>query len=69
MSGMYGAIGIMMALRHRDATGEGQVIDMALYESVFRVLDEIAPRYAFEGHAQPGGWNCERLSSWTFPNG
>ena len=32
MSGMYGAIGIMMALRHRDATGEGQVIDMALYE-------------------------------------
>ena len=52
MSGMYGAIGIMMALRHRDATGEGQVIDMALYESVFRVLDEIAPRYAFEGHVR-----------------
>jgi len=56
MSGMYGAIGIMMALRHRDATGEGQVVDMALYESVFRVLDEIAPRYAFEGHVrQPEG--------------
>ena len=52
MSGMYGAIGIMMALRHRDATGEGQIIDMALYESVFRVLDEIAPRYAFEGHVR-----------------
>ncbi len=52
MSGMYGAIGIMMALRHRDATGEGQVVDMALYESVFRVLDEIAPRYAFEGHVR-----------------
>ena len=50
MSGMYGVIGIMMALRHRDATGQGQVIDMALYESVFRVLDEIAPRYALEGH-------------------
>ncbi|MDD9878410.1 MAG: CoA transferase [Magnetovibrio sp.] len=48
MSGMYGAIGIMMALRHRDATGEGQVVDMALYESVFRALDEIAPRYARE---------------------
>ena len=50
MSGMYGVIGIMMALRHRDATGQGQVIDMALYESVFRVLDEIAPRYALKGH-------------------
>ncbi len=52
MSGMYGAIGILLALRHRDATGQGQVIDMALYESVFRVLDEIAPRYGLEGHVR-----------------
>lgn len=49
MSGLYGAIGILIALRHRDATGEGQVIDIGLYESVFRVLDELAPRYAYEG--------------------
>ncbi len=50
MSGLYGAIGVLVALRHRDATGEGQVVDIALYESVFRALDEIAPRYAREGH-------------------
>ena len=49
MTGMQGCIGIMMALRHRDKTGRGQVIDCALYESVFRALDEIAPRYAREG--------------------
>lgn len=49
MSGLYGAIGILLALRHRDATGQGQVIDIGLYESVFRVLDELAPRYAYEG--------------------
>ena len=49
MSGMYGAIGILMALRHRDATGEGQMVDMALYGSVFRALDEIVPRYAKDG--------------------
>ena len=49
MTGMYGCIGIMMALRHRDNTGEGQVIDAALYESVFRVLDELAPAYAAVG--------------------
>jgi len=49
MTGMYGAIGIMMALRHRDKTGEGQIIDAALYESVFRVLDEMAPAYAAVG--------------------
>lgn len=49
MSGLYGAIGVLLALRHRDATGEGQVVDLALYESVFRALDEIAPAYAMFG--------------------
>jgi crotonobetainyl-CoA:carnitine CoA-transferase CaiB-like acyl-CoA transferase len=49
MSGLYGAIGVLLALRHRDATGEGQIIDLALYESVFRALDEIAPAYAMFG--------------------
>jgi len=52
MSGLYGAIGILMALRHRDATGRGQIVDMALFESVFRALDEIAPRYAMTGHVR-----------------
>ncbi len=49
MSGLYGVIGVLLALRHRDATGEGQVIDVALYESVFRALDEIAPAFALAG--------------------
>ena len=49
ISGLFGVIGVMMALRHRDATGEGQVIDLGLFEAVFRMLDEIAPRYALEG--------------------
>ena len=56
MTGMNGCIGIMMALRHREATGEGQVVDCALFESVFRALDEIAPRYAADGFIrQPEG--------------
>ncbi|MBV9461747.1 MAG: CoA transferase, partial [Bradyrhizobium sp.] len=50
MSGMYGAIGALVALRAREATGEGQCIDLALYESVFRVLDEIAPAFQKFGH-------------------
>jgi len=49
MSGLYGVIGVMMALRSRDATGQGQMIDVALYESVFRALDEIAPAHAMNG--------------------
>lgn len=46
ITGLYGAIGALMALRHRDRTGEGQFVDAALYESTFRLLDELAPAYA-----------------------
>lgn len=48
-SGMYGAMGILLALRALDETGRGQVIDIALYESIFRILDETATAYAFDG--------------------
>jgi crotonobetainyl-CoA:carnitine CoA-transferase CaiB-like acyl-CoA transferase len=49
ISGLWGALGVMMALRHAEASGHGQVIDIGLYESVFRLLDEIAPVYAKTG--------------------
>ena len=49
VSGMWGAIGVLTALRARDASGRGQFIDLGLYESVFRLLDEIAPAYAKYG--------------------
>jgi len=49
MSGLYGAIGVMMALRVRDRDGVGQQIDLGLYESVFRALDEMAPAFAKHG--------------------
>jgi crotonobetainyl-CoA:carnitine CoA-transferase CaiB-like acyl-CoA transferase len=52
MSGMYGAIGALVALRAREANGEGQCVDLALYESVFRVLDEIAPAYQKFGYVR-----------------
>jgi crotonobetainyl-CoA:carnitine CoA-transferase CaiB-like acyl-CoA transferase len=46
ISGYYGAIGVLLALRVAERTGKGQVIDVALFESIFRVLDETAPAYA-----------------------
>jgi succinyl-CoA:(S)-malate CoA-transferase subunit B len=49
LSGLYGCIGVLMALRYRDKTGRGQYIDVALYESVFRCTDELAPAYAMYG--------------------
>jgi crotonobetainyl-CoA:carnitine CoA-transferase CaiB-like acyl-CoA transferase len=49
ISGIWGALGVLLALRVKDRTGRGQFIDLALYESVFRLLDEIAPAYAKSG--------------------
>ena len=49
MSGLYGALGVMMALKARETTGEGQVVDVGLYESIFRILDELAPAYDMFG--------------------
>lgn len=49
LSSLYGAIGILLALRHREKSGRGQVIDVGIFESVFRTLDELAPAYGLFG--------------------
>ncbi len=49
LSSLYGAIGILLALRHREATGQGQIIDIGIYEAVFRQMDEIAAAYGLFG--------------------
>jgi crotonobetainyl-CoA:carnitine CoA-transferase CaiB-like acyl-CoA transferase len=38
-------VGTLLALRARETTGEGQVVDLALFETIFRMLDELAPAY------------------------
>jgi len=49
LSGLWGALGVLMALRVAERTGQGQDVDIGLYEAVFRLLDEIAPAYARTG--------------------
>jgi crotonobetainyl-CoA:carnitine CoA-transferase CaiB-like acyl-CoA transferase len=49
MTGLYGCLGVLMALRHKARTGEGQYVDAALYESVFRCTEELAPAYGMFG--------------------
>jgi succinyl-CoA:(S)-malate CoA-transferase subunit A len=49
MSSLYGAIGVLLALRHKAKTGLGQVIDVGIYEAVFRQLDELAAAYGLFG--------------------
>lgn len=57
LSALHGVIGILMALRHRDQNGgEGQMIDVALYESVFNVMESLLPEYSVFGAVrQPAG--------------
>ena len=49
---IFAALGAMLALRHRDRTGEGQVVDVALYEATFRILDTLAVDYATLGYVR-----------------
>jgi crotonobetainyl-CoA:carnitine CoA-transferase CaiB-like acyl-CoA transferase len=46
LAALHGVIGVLMALYHRDARGgEGQYVDVALFESVFNVMESLLPEY------------------------
>ncbi len=49
MTGMYAAVSILAALRHRDATGEGQHIDMALLDTQVSWLANEGMNYLVSG--------------------
>jgi formyl-CoA transferase len=56
LSALHGVIGILLALQHRHASGKGQVIDVALYESVFNCMESLLPEYsAFGAVRGPAG--------------
>ncbi len=46
---LHGAFGVMMALHARTATGRGQVIDLALYEPLFRLIEWQLPLHEIAG--------------------
>ena len=49
LTATYGCMGVLAALHARAATGLGQVIDAALYESVLQVMESVVPEYAHMG--------------------
>jgi formyl-CoA transferase len=57
LSALHGVIGVLLALRHRDQNGgEGQMIDVALYESVFNMMESLLPEHSVFGAVrQPAG--------------
>lgn len=51
IGGLHAVIGVLLALHHRDGkgTGEGQMVDVALYESIFNLMESTLPEYATAG--------------------
>jgi formyl-CoA transferase len=49
LAALHGVIGVLLALHHRNASGRGQVIDVALYEAVFNCMESLLPEYAAFG--------------------
>ena len=52
LAATYGCIGALAALHHRDRTGEGQVVDSALYEAVLQVMESLVPDYSEFGYVR-----------------
>jgi formyl-CoA transferase len=57
IAGLHGALGVLLALYERDARGgTGQVIDAALYESIFNLTESLLPEYSVFGAVrEPAG--------------
>ena len=56
LAALHGVIGILLALQERHASGQGQVIDVALYEAVFNCMESLLPEYsAFGAVREPAG--------------
>jgi succinyl-CoA---D-citramalate CoA-transferase len=51
LAGLQAALGLLMAVYHRDVKkkGEGQVVDVAIYEAVFNMMESIVPEYDMFG--------------------
>ena len=52
LAGLFSAFGALAALHHRERTGEGQVIDTSIYESVLAFMEGLVPEYQFEGYTR-----------------
>ena len=63
MGGMFGAIGVLAALRERDRTGRGQEIQSALFENCVFLASQHMQQYSMTGEAPPP--MPSRISAWS----
>lgn len=50
IASLFATIGTLGALRHAERTGEGQVVDVAIYEAVFAMMESTVAEYELAGH-------------------
>ncbi|MFZ9395045.1 MAG: CaiB/BaiF CoA transferase family protein [Erythrobacter sp.] len=50
LAATYACLGALMALEHRHKTGQGQVVDSAIYEAVLAMMESTVPEYTVAGH-------------------
>jgi formyl-CoA transferase len=59
IAALYGAIGALVALHHRKVNGgTGQMIDLALYEAVFGVMESLVPEFDVLGYVRERAGNA-----------
>ena len=66
VTGILGAFSVMVALRHADKTGEGQVVDLSLLESTLQLMGPLPSAFAHLGYLQP---QLGAGLPWTVPRG
>lgn len=52
LASLHGVIGILLALQERHHSGQGQIIDIALYEAVFNCMESLLPEYSAFGEVR-----------------
>ena len=52
LTGLHAAMGVAMAVHARHRTGRGQLVDAALYESVFAVMENLVTEYGLTGYTR-----------------
>lgn len=58
IAALWGVIGALMALRHREVRGgQGQIVDVALYEAVFAMMESMVPEFDVMGFVRERSGN------------
>ena len=59
VAGIYLAVGTLLALHHRDVTGEGQHVDVAMFDTIFSLLENALVNYTVGGFISQRNGNVD----------